>query len=148
MSETLVVISKVKKMVKEAGFRGTHPQDVNWSICDLGAEEYGDCIVRATIEPEEDCVGVQLRFGSRCQAMLTNAGTFVYADGVVASGDFRISGRRSLDLLVERRGDTITIYIDGFRIVEGRASDTPHAVGIGVAGGIATFSEVRIRDLP
>ncbi|MCZ6596845.1 MAG: hypothetical protein O7B99_04330, partial [Planctomycetota bacterium] len=132
----------------EGGFRGSHPQDADWSICDLGAAAYGDCVVRATIEPEEHCVGVQFRFGSRCQAMLTNAGTFVYAEGVVASGDFRITGRRSLDFLVERRGDMITIYIDGFRIVQGRASDEPHALGIGVAGGIAKFTNVRIRELP
>lgn len=122
-------------------------QTANWQLCRLGTKQYGDAALRATIHPKPGTVGVQLQFTSRCQGMLTNAGTFVYADGVsAADGSERVAGHQ-LDLLVVRKGDRLTVYVDGLKIVEGMADATPGVPTLGVAGGSATFENVRIRKL-
>jgi len=136
--------SKAGKAIK-----GSHKADANWSLCDLGATSYGDCAMRATIKPASGCVGVLLRLGADAEALVTNAGTFVFsAGGIVAVERAEpIGGRGTIDLFVARRGDTLTIFIDGKKIVEGRVSDDKSPVGIGVAGGEASFENVRVREL-
>ena len=104
--------------------------------------------MRARILPEKGCIGVQLRLGSRCQAMLTNAGTFVYARSVTAAENGeRIDCREAIDLCMRRVDDELTIWINGKETVRGKVSTSPEPVGIGVAGGRATFEEVRVREL-
>jgi hypothetical protein len=104
--------------------------------------------VRAKIRPERDCIGVQLQFGFACQGMLTQAGTFVWKEGIAASDrSEQITGRREIDLVVERRGKDVTVWIDGFKIVQGVVGEEPGTVGIGVARGTALFEKVRIREL-
>ena len=128
--------------------RGSHPQDADWSVCNLGEQLYGDCIVRARILPEKGCIGVQLRLGSGCQAMLTNAGTFVYSQSVTAAEQAeRIECREVIDLCMRRIDDELTIWINGKEILRGKASDSREALGVGVAGGRATFEQVRVREL-
>ena len=128
--------------------RGSHPQDADWSVCKLGEQLYGDCVVRARILPDKGCIGVQLRLGSGCQAMLTNAGTFVYAQSVTAAQQAeRIDCRETIDLCMRRIGDELTIWIDGKEILRGKAGDSHEVLGVGVAGGRATFEEVQVREL-
>jgi hypothetical protein len=120
----------------------------DWNICVLGAAKFGNAAVRAKIKPAEGCVGVQLQLGNGCQAMLTNAGAFVWNEGVAASepGE-RITGRKELDLVLERRDKVVTIWIDGVKVVQGKAGDEAGPVGVGVAGGVAAFENVRVREL-
>ena len=126
------------------GFSGTP----DWKVLQLRPRDYRNAVVRAKIRPLGDCVGVQLQLGNGCQAMLTNAGTFVWNEGVTASvGEERISGRREIDLILERRDGSVTIWIDGFKIVTGPASEKSGVIGIGVAGGTAQFENIRIREL-
>jgi len=137
--------SKAGKAIK-----GSHSADANWTFCDLGSTEYGDCVMRATIVPASGCVGVLLRLGPETEAMITNAGTFVYAQssGVVAVESAEpIGGRKTIDLFVVRRDETLTICIDGRKVLEGKASANKAPVGLGVAGGEATFENVRVRAL-
>ncbi len=120
----------------------------DWNILPFPSRAWKSAAVRAKIRPVDGCVGVQIQLGQKCQAMLTNAGTFVWKDGVCSSeGSVRISGRREIDLVLERRGAEVTIWVDGFKIVQGVASGEPGAVGIGVAGGTAIFENVRVREL-
>lgn len=127
------------------GIRGTSGTP-DWSVCSLGDGEFGDCAVRAKIRVEPGCVGVQIRLGADCQAMVTEAGTFVWRETVTAAERAEpLSGRKELDLLLERRGDRVAIWIDGFKVVEGPAGSDPSRVGLGVAGGTATFESVRVR---
>lgn len=126
------------------GFSGTP----DWVILKLRPRDYRSAVVRAKIRPADGCVGVQLQFGPKCQAMLTNAGTFVWKEGVTAlDNSERISGRREIDLILERRGGEVAIWIDGIKIVSGAASDEAGVIGIGVAGGTATFEKIRVREL-
>lgn len=136
--------SKVGKAIK-----GSHKADANWSLCNLGATSYGDCAMRATITPVSGCVGVLLRLGANAEALITNAGTFVFSAGSVVTVEHAepIGGRKTIDMLVARRGETLSIFIDGKKIVEGRVSDAKAPVGIGVAGGEASFENIRVRTL-
>jgi hypothetical protein len=119
-----------------------------WNILPLGTDSYANAAVRAKIRPERDCIGVQLQFGFACQGMLTQAGTFVWKEGIAASDrSEQITGRREIDLVVERRGKDVTVWIDGFKIVQGVVGEEPGTVGIGVARGTALFEKVRIREL-
>jgi len=120
----------------------------DWNLCLLSAAKFGNAAVRAKIKPAEGCVGVQLQLGPKCQAMMTNTGTFVWNEGVVASEPAeRITARREIDFILERREKVVTIWIDGIKVVQGKASDDPAPVGIGVAGGVAAFESVRVREL-
>ncbi len=118
----------------------------NWELCRLGTEKLGDAALRARIKPVAGTVGVQVQLGKRCQLMLTNAGTFVWREGVVEQErSERIDGRDEIDLLLVRRGDRVTGYLDGLMVVQGIATDEPGAPAIGVAGGRARFVSIQLR---
>jgi hypothetical protein len=119
-----------------------------WNVLPLGAATYRSAVVRAKIIPGAGCIGVQLQLGADCQAMLTVAGTFVWKGGIVAQDRSEtLAGRAALDLVLVRRGNEVTIWLDGFKIVTGLASDEAARVGLGVAGGAARFENVRVREL-
>lgn len=120
----------------------------NWNVLPLGPRLHKNAVVRARIKPVGRCVGIQLQLGNSCQAMLTEAGTFVWCEGVKAQDrSERLAGRAEIDLVMERRGRDVTIWIDGFKILQGVASDETAIVGLGVAGGTARFENVRVREL-
>lgn len=128
--------------------RGQSAVGADWCICRLGEARHGDCAVRARIQPAAGIVGVQLRLGRGCQAMVTNAGAFLWKEGVVAAEPAEpIAGRAALDLLLVRRGDLAQVWLDGVKVLEGRVASDPAAVGLGVAGGSAVFEQVRVRGL-
>ncbi|HTF56228.1 MAG TPA: hypothetical protein VK661_03095 [Planctomycetota bacterium] len=120
----------------------------DWNFCLLAAAKFGNAAVRAKIKPAEGCVGIQLQLGPKCQAMLTNAGAFVWNGGGVASEPAeRITGRHEFDFILERREKVVTIWIDGVKVLQGKASDESGPVSVGVAGGVAAFENVRVREL-
>jgi hypothetical protein len=80
--------------------------------------------------------------------MLNEVGTFVWNRGVQAQdrGE-RLAGRAEVDLLVEKRGRELSIWIDGFKVLQGPVAADSGSIGVGVAGGSATFENVRVREL-
>ena len=121
----------------------------DWSACRLGSAKHGDVALRARVRPAAGTVGVQIRLGTRCQLMVTNAGTFLWEDGVVElDRSERISGRATIDLLLVRRGRRVVGYIDGLKVIESEASDEQAVPAIAVAGGSAIFESIRLRKLP
>lgn len=125
---------------------GARTEGDDWTVCELGTVKYGDCAIRAKIRPGRPCVGVQLRLGAQCQAMITEAGAFIWKDGVAAAEPAEPLGdRKELDLILERHGNRVTVWLDGFKVLEGAASETEEPAGIGVAGGSAEFEGVRVR---
>jgi hypothetical protein len=120
---------------------------MGWNILPIGPARK-NAVVRAKIHPVGDCMGVQLQFGNLSQGMLTRAGTFVWKEGVVTQDRSEtLVGRQALDLVVMRQGTKLTVWIDGFKILEGEAGEEAAPVGLGVAGGKARFENVRVRDL-
>lgn len=121
----------------------------DWQACRLGDEGYGDMALAAVVRPGKGTVGVQVRLGPKRQAMITNAGAFLYADGVVAASPADPLGdRERVELLVERRGASVKFYIDGKKVLEATMADAEARPAIGVAGGTAIFESVRLRPLP
>jgi len=119
-----------------------------WSLCDLGAETYGDCAVRARIRTDGP-TPIQVRLGEKHQAMLVN-GTFLYRDGApFASSDAAsiYPSRDKADFLLLRRGGSVEIWIDERKALSAPADPAPARIGIGVHGGRAVFEDVRVRPL-
>lgn len=120
--------------------------DANWVTCTLGTAKYKNCAVRAKVKAT--AVGVQLRLGPKFQGMFTNAGAFVFGASFVAGNrEEKFAGGREIDLLVVRRNGNMEVWVDGFLLVKGKADAGKALAGIGVAGGTATFREVRVRKL-
>ncbi|HEU4338972.1 MAG TPA: hypothetical protein VFS19_02800 [Planctomycetota bacterium] len=123
-------------------------ETADWNILALTASPYKNAAVRARVLPVGDCYAVQLQLGEKCQAMVIRIGTFIWKEGGVAHNPgVQLSGRRELDLVLERRGSDVTIWIDGLKVLSGVAGDAAGTVGIGVAGGTARFENVRVREL-
>jgi hypothetical protein len=120
-----------------------------WSWCELGARKLGSCALRARVRAEPSCLGVQLRLGDSCQAMLVGNGTFLYEGARPAASvpqpKIRWSG--DIDLLLVRRKHAIQVWIDGFLVLEHKGSSIDAPPGVGVALGSATFTDVRVRAL-
>lgn len=119
-----------------------------WSWCELGTKKYGNCAVRATIHAEAGCLGVQLRLGEKFQAMLVQAGTFVWREKPTAHNPkVRLLDGKEIDFLLVRRGGVMEVWLDSVRVLSGRAGADAAPVGLGVAGGSAAFRSVRVRAL-
>ena len=121
----------------------------DWSVCELGDELLGDCVVRAKVK-SSGAGGLQLRLGAENQLMLVN-GTFVYRDGSPAAHAAFPSmsvAKRDVDLALVRRGRELTAYVNGTKILTLDAAGGPTRPGIAIVGGAATFSDVRYRKLP
>lgn len=119
-----------------------------WSVCELGADPYGDCAVRATIHTPTPCP-IQVRLGAGNQAMLVN-GTFLYrGEQPVAHSSLASmgAGRTVTDFVLVRRAGKIEIWIDGRRCVTTDADPAPCPVGIAFHQGEARFEDVRVRKL-
>jgi hypothetical protein len=121
----------------------------DWSVCELGDELLGDCVVRAKVK-SSGAGGLQLRLGPENQLMLVN-GTFVYRDGSpVAHAPFpsMAVAKKDVDLALIRRGSELTVYVNGTKVLTLDAAGSPTRPGIAIVGGAATFTDVRYRKLP
>mgnify|MGYP002624180902 FL=1 len=121
----------------------------DWSWCEFGKREHESCALRARIRPSPGCLGVQVRLGERCQAMLVRPGTFLFDRGqaLASTPDHKLTDGVVVDLLLVRRGDDVEIWIDGVLVLKARGASQSAPAGVGVAGGEATFEEVRVRSL-
>lgn len=118
-----------------------------WTVCELGDERYGDCVVRAKVTTAG--VPVQLRLSDQNQGMLVN-GTFLYRGGTpAASAPFPTlpQSEKSVDLALVRRAGRVQVWVAGEKILDVAAAGSPERPGIGVAFGSATFTDVRVRRL-
>jgi hypothetical protein len=141
-------LDDLTKWNREDGvLKGTNA-DPAWSFCELGDETWGDCAIRAVIKTTDFCaLGVRLSDSNK--ALLVN-GTFIYrgADPVAHSPKAEMTPmRRDTDFVVVRRGEEMEIWIDGVKVLTGPAVRGNARVGVGVALGAATFTDVRARKL-
>lgn len=132
----------------DAGLVGARTDGTGaWTVCELGDDRYGDCVVRARVTSAG--VPVQVRLGDGNQAMLVN-GTFLYrGDSPAASAPHPAlaAAPKSYDLAIVRRKGRVEVWVGGERILELAAADGASRPGVGVAGGSATFTDVRVRRL-
>lgn len=120
----------------------------DWSVCELGDELLGDCVVRAKVRPA-GAAGLQVRLGEENQLMLVN-GTFVYRNGTPAASapsPSMSAARKDVDLALVRQGPELSVYVDGAKILTLDAAGGTCRPGIAVVGGAATFTDVRYRKL-
>lgn len=127
------------------GTNGT-PQ---WSWCALGKRQYGSCAVRAVIRPRAGTLGVALRLGDKMQAMLVRNGVFHYrqAQSVKWNNGEVLGARPQVHFLLVRRGKEMQVWLDGYRVLTSRVDKRAALVGVGVAGGAASFTDVAVRTL-
>jgi hypothetical protein len=120
-----------------------------WSWCALGKRKYGNCAVRAVIRPAAGSLGVALRLGDKVQALLVQNGVFHYRkDQSVKSTDKEVLGARpQLHLLLVRKGREMQVWLDGRPVLTSRVDKRATLIGVGVAGGTATFEDVAVRAL-
>jgi hypothetical protein len=120
-----------------------------WTVCELGSQEFGDCVVRARILTPTSGP-VQVRLGPGNQAMLVN-GTFLYnSRGPVAASDAVASmtpERKETDFVLVRRGRAIEVWIDERKALTATGDAAPAPVGLGFHQGRVTFRDVRVRKL-
>ena len=120
----------------------------DWNVLPLLHRAVGDCALRAKVRVAAGTVGVQLQFGDKCQAMMTNAGLFLWNGGVRHQNrEERLAPPEVIDLLVVRRGAKVQFFVDGKKVLEGRVGADAGVPSLGVAGGRATFENVRLRRL-
>ncbi|MCA8956298.1 MAG: hypothetical protein KDC87_09490 [Planctomycetes bacterium] len=118
----------------------------DWTVFPLAEVKVRDGALRAKVAVPRGTVGVQLRFGERCQAMITNAGLFLWNGGVRhMNREERLRGPATIDLVVLRSGSKVTFYLDGAQVLSGEVGNEPGVPAIGVAGGTASFESVRLR---
>jgi hypothetical protein len=141
-------LTELAKWNREDGVLTGTNADPQWTFCDFGEDEYGDCAVRATIKTTGLCA-LGVRIGDANRALLVN-GTFIYrGDTYVASSQTAqmTPARTDTDFVVVRRGAQLEIWIDGAKALTGPAVVGPARVGVGVALGSAKFTDVRVRKL-
>jgi hypothetical protein len=122
----------------------------DWDLCSASDRQYRECMVRATIETLGDCYGVQLRLGSQFSAMVLGMGSFLYFQdhGGVAFTDLeKLRADRKIDLLLIVRDGHQEVWIDGRKRLEAKLPAVEGALGVGVVGGSAKFSDLRVRPL-
>ena len=119
-----------------------------WSWCELGTKTYKSSALQATVTPAPGTLGVAVRIGDGCKAIVVQVGTFLYEGDAQRTGSNvqRLSGR-PLHLLLARHGDRVEVWVDGFRIAATRLSAKAGKIGLGVALGSATFTDVKVRAL-
>jgi len=120
-----------------------------WSWCALGKRKYGSCAVRAVIRPHAGSLGVALRLGDKVQALVVGNGIFHYskAQSVAWNNEEVLGARPKLHLLLLRRGAEMQVWLDGFLVLTSRADKRAVPIGVGVAGGAASFEDIAVRAL-
>lgn len=123
----------------------------DWALCEAESRRYRHCMVRATIRAEGACYGVQLHVGRQFQAMVLGTGSFIYFQGTggVAFTDLvKLGHDQAIDLLLVVRDGAQEVWIDGKKKLESRMPSAEGAIGIGVVGGKARFTALKVRPLP
>jgi len=120
-----------------------------WSWCALGKRQYGSCAVRAVIRPAAGSLGVALRIGDNVQALVVRNGVFHYrkAQSVTSSNKEVLGARSKLHLLLVRQGGEMRVWLDGFPVLTSRVDKRAAPIGVGVAGGAASFEDIAVRVL-
>lgn len=122
----------------------------DWSVGRLAGDPFGDVIVRCSLQPLGDaCFGVQVQLGPACQAMvLRGQGAFLYNDqGAVAHNPAVDLGARGVEIVLRRRGDVATFWVDGKLVAEGKVPKDKTALGLGCVGGQARITKLSARRL-
>jgi hypothetical protein len=119
----------------------------DWCFVSLG-DDVTDGIARCTMEPQAGCFGVQIQFGKRCQAMiLRGQGTFVYDDARPVAFDGKTQlGDKPVQIVLRRRGNKASVWIDDRLVVEGDVDGAAAPVGVGCVGGKARFLAIALRQ--
>ena len=133
---------------REGGEFHGKASDSDWDISILGEDKFANGALFARVRPAKGTVGVQVQFGTACQLLLTNAGTFLYDGGVLAASRAARIANSPVELLLVRKGRRLAAYVDGIEIVTAEGADGSALPGIGVAGGAADFESVRVLPLP
>lgn len=121
----------------------------NWVWQDLGRGKFKHGVLEAVLKPSAGAAGVAIRFGDRCEALVVRPGVFLFAQGaaLASSPDVRLGMRTELHVALVRRGGEVEIWVDGFRIVTGRAASGDALPGVGIAGGTLEIARIRVRKL-
>lgn len=122
----------------------------DWSVGRLAGDPFGDTIVRCSLQPMADgCFGVQVQLGPACQAMvLRGQGAFLYNDqGAVAHNAAGQLGDKPVEIVLRRRGDVASFWLDGKLVAEGKVSGGKAALGLGCVGGPARITKLSARKL-
>lgn len=149
--ETAVMVADPADAWTRAGgaFTGTDPAGrAAWAFCELGEPIEGDCVVHATVRMAKPCP-IELRLGAANRGLLVQS-IFLYKDETPLASAGGVSiypDRKEADFHLVRRGDTIDLWIDGVKVLTAQGSSAPARPGIGVNGGTATFTDVRMRRL-
>ena len=110
--------------------------------------EHGDAVVRCTVEPQGSCYGVKIQLGGDCQAMvLRGQGAFLYCKGRAAAHDGGIALGKTVQIVLKRRGNRASAWVDGKLVLEGEVDAAKSPMGIGCVGGPARFRDVAVRGL-
>ena len=147
MKAKLIPKNSAKWLRRGRSIIGTSSEAV-WSVCELGEETFGDCVVRARITTEKS-TPIQLRLGDGNQGMLVN-GTFLYRGkkSVAHSALARMSSlRKTTDFVLVRKAGKIEIWIDGRKVLSTDADSSRAPVGIAFHRGRVVFEEVQVRVL-
>ena len=88
------------------------------------------------------------QLGGDCQAMvLRGQGAFLYSRGQPAAHDRGVQLGQQATIVLRRRGERASVWIDGRFVFEAEVGDVPARLGIGCVGGAARFRDVAARDL-
>jgi hypothetical protein len=131
------------------GVTGTN-SGADWSVCELGKAAFGDCAIRAHVKTPASC-GIRVQAGKLNAATLVAEGTFLHrgVDSVGTNATVTMNDKRKeTDLLLVRRGGRLEVWVDGVKVLAGRDVPGDAKPGIGVAKGVATFTDVRVRRFP
>jgi hypothetical protein len=92
---------------------------------------------------------VQLQIGGKCQALvLRGQGTFLYTEAGGIGHDGAVTlGNEPVQIVLRRRGDKASIWVDGKLVAEGVVGDAPARLGVGSVGGAARFTAIAVRKL-
>lgn len=122
------------------------PNEGDW--CEARFDgDHGDVIVRCTAEPLGSCYGVKIQLGGRCQAMvLRGQGAFLYGRSGASAHEGSITLGKTAQIVLRRRGDRATVWVDGKLVLEGEVGEAAAPLGIGCVGGQARFRAVAVRE--
>jgi hypothetical protein len=123
--------------------------DGDWGVADVAGEKYGDAFLRARLQADASALGVQLRLGNGCQAMiLRGQGAFLYRGGECVAHSARAGlGDAPVEFALRRLKGKATVWIDGKLVLEAEVGSDPAPFGVGSAGGPAEASKLAVRKL-
>lgn len=121
----------------------------DWSIARVGTEAFGDAIARCLAEPLDDCYGVQIQLGPKCQALIVRGqGAFLYTDvgGVAHRADLQPTDE-PVEIVLRRQRGRAAVWIDGKPLGEAPIDPEAGRLGVGSVGGKARFTRIAVRKL-